>query len=82
MLKVNAIKKKSHAKAMNTSKDRQNLRAGPYAPSEIRSVKKFANVLTTMLAGSRECRNLNAAGSLCAVATSKACMIIRSPNEL
>lgn len=55
---VNAIRKKSHGKEMNTSKDLQNRLAGPYAPTEISKVKKFAKVLTTMLAGSNEARYL------------------------
>lgn len=75
MLSVSAIRKKSHASAINISKDCQKRRAGPYAPIEMKNVKKFAKVLTTILAGKNLSSHWYAGGSRGDVAMSKACML-------
>lgn len=75
MLSVSAIRKNSHAREMNNSNSFQNRRAGPYAPIEMKRVKKFAKVLTMITVGRNRLSHTYPAGSF-EVATSMGCILV------
>ena len=63
MHNVKETRKRSQASEMNTSNDNQNRFAGPYGPSVMVRVKKFANVLTRMAVGKNRWSQTKPGGS-------------------
>lgn len=63
MHNVKQTRKRSQASEMNTSNDNQNRFAGPYGPSVMARVNKFANVLTRMAVGKNRWSQTKPGGS-------------------